>query len=88
MVQPSNLPDVVQEFMNHLALEPEKMFYLEQNDPGEHLHNCCLFCHSQGVVNFISHQSSITFRNAHSGVFDGHVFFFSFLCDNGYICIE
>lgn len=35
MVQPSNLPDVVQEFMNHLALEPKKMFYLEQNDPGE-----------------------------------------------------
>ena len=24
MVQPSNLPDVVQEFMNHLSLEPEK----------------------------------------------------------------
>ena len=24
MVQPSNLPDVVQEFMNHLLLEPEK----------------------------------------------------------------
>ena len=34
MVQPSNLPDVVQEFMNFLSLEPEKMFHLEQNDPG------------------------------------------------------
>ncbi|XP_058946686.2 NADPH-dependent diflavin oxidoreductase 1-like isoform X1 [Pocillopora verrucosa] len=33
MVQPSNLPDVVQEFMNLLSLEPEKMFHLEQNDP-------------------------------------------------------
>ncbi|RMX46189.1 hypothetical protein pdam_00007846 [Pocillopora damicornis] len=33
MVQPSNLPDVVQEFMNLLSLEPEKMFCLEQNDP-------------------------------------------------------
>ena len=34
MVQPGNLPDVVQEFMNHLLLGPEKMFHLEQNDPG------------------------------------------------------
>ncbi|XP_020601362.1 NADPH-dependent diflavin oxidoreductase 1-like isoform X2 [Orbicella faveolata] len=33
MVQPSNLADVVQEFMAHLALEPEKKFFLEQNDP-------------------------------------------------------
>ena len=35
MVQPSNLVDVVQEFIAHLALEPEKKFFLEQNDPGE-----------------------------------------------------
>ena len=35
MVQPSNLADVVQEFISHLALEPEKKFILEQNDPGE-----------------------------------------------------
>ena len=35
MVQPSNLADVVQEFITHLALEPEKKFFLEQNDPGE-----------------------------------------------------
>ena len=34
MVQPSNLPYVVQEFMNHSLLEPEKMFHLGQNDPG------------------------------------------------------
>ncbi|XP_078382662.1 NADPH-dependent diflavin oxidoreductase 1-like isoform X2 [Oculina patagonica] len=33
MVQPSNLADVVQEFIAHLALEPEKKFTLEQNDP-------------------------------------------------------
>ena len=35
MVQPSNLADVVQKFIDHLALEPEKKFFLEQNDPGE-----------------------------------------------------
>ena len=35
MVQPSNLADVVQEFIDHLVLEPEKKFFLEQNDPGE-----------------------------------------------------
>ena len=35
MVQPSNLADVVQEFIAHLALEPEQKFFLEQNDPGE-----------------------------------------------------
>lgn len=35
MVQPSNLPDVVQEFIAHLALKPDQMFVLEQNDPGE-----------------------------------------------------
>ncbi len=35
MVQPSNQADVVQEFIAHLALEPEKKFALEQNDPGE-----------------------------------------------------
>lgn len=35
MVQPSNLADVVQEFIAHLALEPEKKFFLQQNDPGE-----------------------------------------------------
>ena len=32
MVQPSNLPYVVQEFMNHSSLEPEN--HLGQNDPG------------------------------------------------------
>ena len=35
MVQPSNLADVVREFIAHLALEPEKKFFLEQNDLGE-----------------------------------------------------
>ena len=35
MVQPSNLPDVVQEFITHLALEPDQLFCLEQNDPGK-----------------------------------------------------
>ena len=35
MVQPSNVADVVQEFIAHLALEPEKKFFLGQNDPGE-----------------------------------------------------
>ena len=35
MVRPSNLADVVQEFIAHLELEPEKKFLLEQNDPGE-----------------------------------------------------
>ena len=35
MVQPSNLPDVVQEFITHLALEPDQLFLLEQNDPGK-----------------------------------------------------
>lgn len=33
MVQPSNLHDVVQEFINHLSLQCDQMFYLEQNDP-------------------------------------------------------
>ena len=35
MVQPSNLPDVVQEFIDHLALTPDQLFRLEQNDPGK-----------------------------------------------------
>lgn len=35
MVQPSNLTDVVQEFITHLALEAKQTFFLEQNDPGE-----------------------------------------------------
>lgn len=34
MVQPRNLPDVVQEFIAHLALVPDQLFLLEQNDPG------------------------------------------------------
>ncbi|KAJ7339371.1 NADPH-dependent diflavin oxidoreductase 1 [Desmophyllum pertusum] len=33
MVQPSNLTDVVQEFITHLALEAKQTFFLEQNDP-------------------------------------------------------
>ncbi|XP_068695868.1 NADPH-dependent diflavin oxidoreductase 1-like [Montipora foliosa] len=33
MVQPSNLPDVLQEFIAHLALVPDQLFLLEQNDP-------------------------------------------------------
>ncbi|XP_022803335.1 NADPH-dependent diflavin oxidoreductase 1-like [Stylophora pistillata] len=33
MVQPSNLHDVVQEFINHLSLQWDQTFYLEQNDP-------------------------------------------------------
>jgi len=47
MVQPSNLADVVQEFIAHLALEPEKKFLLEQNDPGES------FAFSQSLFNVI-----------------------------------
>lgn len=35
MVQPSNLHDVVQEFINHLSLQCDQLFYLEQNDPGK-----------------------------------------------------
>ena len=35
MVQPSNLPDVLQEFIAHLALVPDQLFLLEQNDPGK-----------------------------------------------------
>lgn len=34
MVQPRNLPDVVQEFIALLALLPDQLFLLEQNDPG------------------------------------------------------
>ena len=46
MVQPSNLADVTQEFIAHLALEPEKKFFLEQNDPGESfLFPGCVECH-------------------------------------------
>ncbi|XP_044174557.1 NADPH-dependent diflavin oxidoreductase 1-like [Acropora millepora] len=33
MVQPRNLPDVVQEFIALLALLPDQLFLLEQNDP-------------------------------------------------------
>lgn len=47
MVQPSNLADVVQEFMAHLVLEPEKKFFLEQNDPG------VSFASPQSVFNVI-----------------------------------
>ena len=42
MVQPSNLADVAQEFISHLALEPEKKFILEQNDPGGSSCHCLL----------------------------------------------
>ena len=34
MVQPSNLVDVVEEFITFLALDPNWTFLLEQNDPG------------------------------------------------------
>ena len=34
MVQPSNLADVVEEFITFLALDPNRTFLLEQNDPG------------------------------------------------------
>ena len=34
MVQPSNLADVVEEFITFLALDPIRTFLLEQNDPG------------------------------------------------------
>lgn len=34
MVQPSNLPDVVREFIATEALVPDQLFPLEQNDPG------------------------------------------------------
>ena len=34
MVQPRNLLDVVQEFIALLALLPDQLFLLEQNDPG------------------------------------------------------
>lgn len=35
MVQPSNLKDVVQEFIEFLNLDPDKLFTLQQNDPGK-----------------------------------------------------
>ena len=34
MVQPSNLADVVEEFITFFALDPNRTFLLEQNDPG------------------------------------------------------
>ena len=37
MVQPRNLPDVVQEFIALLALIPDQLFLLEQNDPGYYI---------------------------------------------------
>ena len=34
MVQPSNLVNVVEEFITFLTLDPNRTFLLEQNDPG------------------------------------------------------
>ena len=34
MIQPSNLPDVVEEFVSFLGLDPNRTFTLTQNDPG------------------------------------------------------
>ena len=34
MVQPSNLADVVEEFITFFELDPNRTFLLEQNDPG------------------------------------------------------
>ena len=34
MVQPGNLADVVEEFITFFALDPNRTFLLEQNDPG------------------------------------------------------
>ena len=39
MVQPSNLVDVVEEFITFLALDPNRTFLLEQNDPGNFFAN-------------------------------------------------
>ena len=58
MVQPSNLADVVQEFITHLALEPEKKFFLEQNDPGEtSLFPGGVDCHYNLHRTLLSHSS-------------------------------
>lgn len=59
MVQPSNLADVVQEFLAHLALEPEKKFFLEQNDPGEPLMNTILNNRVATIHNFDHHQFTL-----------------------------
>ena len=35
MIKPSNLPDVVEEFISLLELDADQLFSLEQNDPGK-----------------------------------------------------
>ena len=37
MIQPSNLSDVVEEFISFLGLDSYRMFTLEQRDPGKYL---------------------------------------------------
>ena len=34
MIQPSNLPDVVDDFIELFKLDADQVFLLEQNDPG------------------------------------------------------
>ena len=43
MIQPSNLPDVIDEFISLLELNADQVFLLEQNDPGEYS-ICVLTC--------------------------------------------
>ena len=39
MIQPSNLSDVADEFINHLGLNPNQKILLSQNYPGKFLQN-------------------------------------------------
>jgi hypothetical protein len=39
MIQPSNLSDVADEFINYLGLNPNKKILLSQNYPGKFLQN-------------------------------------------------
>ena len=53
MVQPSNLADVVEEFNTFFALDPNRTFLLEQNDPGIFLANKVTTLIDVNVVVFV-----------------------------------
>ena len=53
MVQPSNLADVVEEFITFLALDPNRTFLLEQNDPGIFLANKGIALIHDNVTDFV-----------------------------------
>ena len=50
MVQPSNLPGVVEEFIRFLGLDPNRTFTLAQNDPGNWF--ICTFFFSFSCTSF------------------------------------